>query len=114
MGVNAMVTTTRRDLLLGLSVGIGAAGSVSEVKGSPSGYRTTPRWWLEKVGQSVLGGQSDEFAEGAVREDGRYAALQILGYYCAEARPGCLTFRYVYQGASDSREVRSPSSAPPR
>lgn len=30
--------------------------------------------------------------------DGRFAKLQILGYYCPEARPGCLTFRYVYQG----------------
>jgi hypothetical protein len=30
--------------------------------------------------------------------DGRYAKLEIVGYYCPEARPGCLTFRYVYQG----------------
>jgi hypothetical protein len=29
---------------------------------------------------------------------GRYAKLQIIGYYCAGSRPGCLTFRYVYQG----------------
>lgn len=31
--------------------------------------------------------------------DGRYAALEILSYYCTGAVPGCLTFRYVYQGA---------------
>ena len=31
--------------------------------------------------------------------DGRYAKLQLLSYYCPGARPGCLTFRYVYQGA---------------
>jgi hypothetical protein len=30
--------------------------------------------------------------------DGRYAKLEILGYYCGEAQPGCLTFRYVYLG----------------
>lgn len=30
--------------------------------------------------------------------DGRYAKLEILGYYCPGARPGCLTLRYVYQG----------------
>jgi hypothetical protein len=30
--------------------------------------------------------------------DGRFAKLQILGYYCPGPRPGCLTFRYVYQG----------------
>lgn len=29
---------------------------------------------------------------------GRYAKLEILGYYCPGARPGCPTFRYVYQG----------------
>ena len=37
--------------------------------------------------------------------DGRYAKLEILGYYCPGARPGCLTFRYVYQG-SGSRDFR--------
>ena len=30
--------------------------------------------------------------------DGRYAKLEILSYYCPGALPGCLTFRYVYQG----------------
>ncbi len=30
--------------------------------------------------------------------DGRYAKLQIVGYYCPGPQPGCLTFRYVYQG----------------
>lgn len=31
--------------------------------------------------------------------DGRYAKFEILGYYCPGARPGCVTIRYVYQGA---------------
>lgn len=30
--------------------------------------------------------------------DGRYAKLEIVSYYCPGAQPGCLTFRYVYQG----------------
>jgi hypothetical protein len=30
--------------------------------------------------------------------DGRYAKLQILGYYCEGGHPGCVTFWYVYQG----------------
>ena len=30
--------------------------------------------------------------------DGRFAKLQILSYYCPGAQPGCLTFRYLYQG----------------
>ena len=29
---------------------------------------------------------------------GRYAKLQILGYYCPGSMPGCITLRYVYQG----------------
>jgi hypothetical protein len=31
--------------------------------------------------------------------DGRYAKLQFVGYYCPGAMPGCVTFRYVFQGA---------------
>ena len=42
--------------------------------------------------------------------DGRYAKLEILGYYCDGGRPGCLTFRYVYQG-NGSRAVAAPGSA---
>ena len=33
----------------------------------------------------------------------RYAKLQIVGYYCPGPRPGCLTFRYVYQGDGSTR-----------
>lgn len=39
--------------------------------------------------------------------DGRYAKLQFMGYYCPGARPGCMTFRYVYQ--SDGGRVVSGS-----
>jgi hypothetical protein len=38
--------------------------------------------------------------------DGRYAKLQIVGYYCPGSHPGCLTFRYVYQG--DGTTVLDP------
>jgi len=30
--------------------------------------------------------------------DGRYAKLEMLSYYCPGSQPGCVTFRYVYQG----------------
>lgn len=30
---------------------------------------------------------------------GRFAKLQFVGYYCPGAVPGCVTFRYVFQGA---------------
>jgi hypothetical protein len=29
--------------------------------------------------------------------DGRYAKLEMVGYYCPGAQPGCVTFRYAYQ-----------------
>ena len=35
--------------------------------------------------------------------DGRYARVRILGYYCPGATPGCLTFRYGYQGDGSRR-----------
>jgi hypothetical protein len=30
--------------------------------------------------------------------DGRYAKIEIVSYYCPQGRPGCVTFRYVFQG----------------
>lgn len=30
--------------------------------------------------------------------DGRYALVEVLSYYCPGPEPGCLTFRYHYQG----------------
>jgi hypothetical protein len=35
--------------------------------------------------------------------DGRYAKVEIVGYYCPGAEPGCLTLRYVYQGDGSRR-----------
>jgi hypothetical protein len=40
--------------------------------------------------------------------DARYAKLEIVGYYCPGARPGCLTFRYVYQGDGSTHVASSP------
>jgi len=37
--------------------------------------------------------------------DGRYAKLEMLGYYCVGALPGCTTFRYVYQGGGGTDVV---------
>jgi hypothetical protein len=39
--------------------------------------------------------------------DGKYAKIAVTSYYCGEARPGCLTLRYAYQG-DGSRTVRRP------
>ena len=35
--------------------------------------------------------------------DGKYAKIEITSYYCGEAQPGCLTFKYVYQGNGSRR-----------
>ena len=40
---------------------------------------------------------------------GRYAKLQIVGYYCPGSHPGCLTFRYVYQGDGSTTLARTDS-----
>jgi hypothetical protein len=45
--------------------------------------------------------------------DGRYATLAMVGYYCPGARPGCPTFRYVYQGdGSTAVDVSAATSRP--
>ena len=41
--------------------------------------------------------------------DGRYAKMEILAYYCPGSAPGCLTFRYVFQG-DGSPIVRSQTA----
>lgn len=45
---------------------------------------------------------------GVRTADGRYAKLELLGYYCPGAQPGCLAFRYVYQGAGGRSVSASP------
>lgn len=42
-------------------------------------------------------------------QDGRYAKLRILSYYCKEGVSGCLTFEYVYQG-DGSMNLAAPGS----
>jgi hypothetical protein len=44
--------------------------------------------------------------------DGRYAKLEIVSYYCPGAQPGCVTFRYVYQGDGSLVVGRTSVSAP--
>jgi hypothetical protein len=38
--------------------------------------------------------------------DGRYAKLEMVGYYCPGSRPGCPTFRYVFQGDGSTNVAR--------
>jgi hypothetical protein len=42
--------------------------------------------------------------------EGRYAKLEFVSYYCPNLQPGCVTFRYVYQG-DGSRRLAAPRAA---
>ena len=44
--------------------------------------------------------------------DGRFASVQVLGYYCTGLRPGCLTLRYTYPLAPPWSERRAALSQP--
>jgi hypothetical protein len=117
----------RYSIVAGLGAGIRDLGEVSfdDVRDVPrDGYvandgQAEPRnaaiasWYRYGFFSHVL---SPKPRVWAVRTaDGRYAKLHIVGYYCPGARPGCLTFRYVYQGdgstavdAGATRAARSP------
>ena len=43
-------------------------------------------------------------------QDGKYAKLRMLSYYCIGNVPGCMTFEYVYQG-DGSRRLADGSAA---
>lgn len=45
--------------------------------------------------------------------DGRHALFEVLGYYCPGAEPGCLTFRYTYQGSGARAFDPSPAGDDP-
>jgi hypothetical protein len=54
------------------------------------------RWYSYSYFSHVL---SPKPRVWAVRTaDGRYAKLEFVSYYCPRSQPGCVTFRYVYQG----------------
>lgn len=89
-----------------------AGGYVPTEAGSDSTHPAIARWYDYGWTSHLLTPRPGVFAVRTA--DGRHAKLELLGYYCPEARPGCPTFRYVYQGASDTREVRTPSSPSPR
>jgi hypothetical protein len=100
----------RYAIVAGAGSGIADLGEVrfDQVRTVPtSGYQTNegqadPRnpaiasWYRYGFFSHVL---SPKPRVWAVRTaDGRYAKLEMVGYYCPGSVPGCPTFRYVYQG----------------
>lgn len=69
-----------------------------------STHAATEDWYRYSFTSHVL--RPRPVVYGVRTADGRYAKLEIVSYYCPEARPGCVTVRYVYQG-DGSRRVAS-------
>ena len=63
------------------------------------------RWYDYSWTSHLLEPKPDVYALRTADE--RYAKFEILGYYCPGARAGCVTIRYVYQGAGGF-DVRKP------
>ncbi len=64
--------------------------------GSDSTHPALHRWYRYSFLSHLLSPKPHVFALRTA--DGRYAKVEFLGYYCPGAVPGCVTFRYVYQG----------------
>ena len=43
-------------------------------------------------------------------QDGKYAKLRMLSYYCTGSVAGCMTFEYVYQGDGSRRLADGPAA----
>jgi hypothetical protein len=80
----------------------------ADVASAPeTGYRPTegdaePRhpalagWYSYSYFSHVLTPKSRVWAVRSA--EGRYAKIEFVSYYCPNLQPGCVTFRYVYQG----------------
>jgi hypothetical protein len=84
-------------------VEVPATGYVGSSVRSDSSNAAIERWYTYGFTSHILSPKANVYALRTA--DGRYAKLQILSYYCPGATPGCVTFRYVYQG-NGSRDVR--------
>lgn len=78
-----------------------ASGYSASTAGRDSTNAAVARWYNYSWSSHLL---KPKPAVWVVRTaDGRYARVRIVSYYCTGARPGCVTFEYVYQG-SGSRD----------
>lgn len=68
------------------------------------------RWYAYSWSSHVLTPRGHVYAVRTA--DGRYAKLEVVSYYCPGAMPGCLTFRYAYQGDGSRRVAPDPPGGP--
>jgi hypothetical protein len=89
-----------------LDLGEVSLDSVTQVP--TDGYETNPasaevanaaiaRWYKYSWTSHILKAKPKVFAVRTAH--GRYAIFEILSYYCPGATAGCVTIRYLYQGA---------------
>jgi len=72
-------------------------GYAVNTPGSEVTNAATERWYEYSWTSHVLSPKPNIYAVRTA--DGRYAAFEILSYYCPAAQAGCTTIRYRYQGA---------------
>lgn len=77
------------------------AGYLASEAGRDSTSPTFEKWYDYGFTSHLLEPKAVVYAVRTA--DGRYAKLEIVSYYCEGAVSGCLTFRYVYQGAGGRR-----------
>ena len=84
-------------------------GYVATEAGRDTTNAATAEWYEYSFTSHLLTPRPRTYAVRTA--DGRYGKLEVVGYYCPGARPGCLTFRYAYQGDGSRRVAEaSPSS----
>jgi hypothetical protein len=76
-------------------------GYVATTARSDSANAAIGRWYRYSFTSHLLTPQRRVYAVRTA--DGRYAKLEFAGYYCPGAEPGCVTFRYSYQGGGGRR-----------
>ena len=81
---------------LDTSGSVPASGYHATEAGRDSINQGAVRWYDYGFTTHVLTSRAHAYAIRTA--DDRYAKLEIMSYYCPGARPGCVTFRYVYQG----------------
>lgn len=86
-----------------------ADGYAVTVVRSDSVTAALQRWYEYSFTSHLLTPKPHVYAVRTV--DGRYAKLQFAGYYCPGATPGCVTFRYTYQGAGGVDVAGAASAA---
>jgi hypothetical protein len=73
------------------------SGYAGNTPGREVSNAATAEWYEYSWTSHVLSPKPNVYAIRTA--DGRYAAFQLLSYYCPTAQAGCTTLRYRYQGA---------------